>query len=83
MAATSTGDRRLRAGLPAAWRVADKTSTGARGTTNGIATAWPPNRAPLVVVACLTECRAPAPDREGALAEVARRMAGRPWVPAS
>jgi beta-lactamase class A len=78
MTATSTGGKRLRAGLPADWRVADKTGTGELGTTNDVAIAWPPNRAPLVVVAYLTECRAPAPDREAALAEAARRIAGRP-----
>ncbi len=77
MEATQTGAERLRAGLPAGWRVADKTGTGARGSTNDVAVVWPPGRAPLVLVACLTESTAPLERRCGALAEVARVVAGR------
>jgi beta-lactamase class A len=47
-----TGDQRLRALLPAGWRVGDKTGTGARGSTNDIGLLWPPGgRAPLLVAA--------------------------------
>ena len=35
--ANTTGGARLRAGVPADWRVGDKTGTGERGTTNDIA----------------------------------------------
>jgi beta-lactamase class A len=35
--ANQTGGARLRAGLPAAWRVGDKTGSGANGTTNDVA----------------------------------------------
>ena len=73
--ATRTGDKRLRAGLPADWLAGNKTGTGARGTTNDVAVVWPPGRAPLVVVAFLTECEAPADAREGALAQVGRQAA--------
>lgn len=77
MAATATGARRLRAGVPFDWRVADKTGTGNRGSTNDIGVLWPPRRAPLVVVAYLTECEAPDGAREAALADVARSVTGR------
>jgi beta-lactamase class A len=83
MTATSTGAARLRAGLPADWRVADKTGTGHLGTTNDIAVLWPPHRAPLVVVTYLTECQAQEAAREGALAQVARSLSGSSWTPAS
>src|SRR5262249_10570222 len=39
-----TGDTRLRAGLPAGWRVGDKTGSGERGTTNDVGLFWPPDR---------------------------------------
>jgi len=44
-----TGDTRLRAGLPAEWRVGDKTGSGEHGTTNDVGVAWPPGSAPLLV----------------------------------
>lgn len=53
--ATTTGTRRLRAGLPRDWTVGDKTGTGyAPGMgnkTNDIAIVWRAGRAPLVVTA--------------------------------
>ncbi|WP_436771303.1 class A beta-lactamase [Yinghuangia sp. YIM S09857] len=42
----TTGDRRIRAGLPAGWRAADKTGTGNYGRANDIAVAWPPDAGP-------------------------------------
>lgn len=36
-----TGDSRLRAGLPAGWRVGDKTGSNGRDTTNDVAVLWP------------------------------------------
>jgi beta-lactamase class A len=83
MEANTTGAKRLRAGVPADWRVADKTGTGSRGSTNDVGLVWPPGRAPRVVVAYLTECRAPADAREAALADVARAVARGGWTPAA
>jgi beta-lactamase class A len=83
MSANTTGAKRLRAGVPFDWRVADKTGTGRLGTTNDIAVMWPPRRAPLVVVSYLTECKAASDAREAALANVARSVAGASWTPAS
>ena len=52
---TSTGTRRLRAGLPSDWRSGNKTGTGrAEGTTNkcnDVAITFPPGRGPVVVAA--------------------------------
>ena len=83
MTANTTGGKRLRAGVPSDWRVADKTGTGRLGTTNDIGVLWPPHRAPLVVVGYLTECKAPSEAREGALASVARAVTGAGWTPAA
>ena len=55
MEQTSTGPRRLRAGLPPAWRTGNKTGTGrAEGTTNkcnDVAITTPPGRSPLIIAA--------------------------------
>ena len=44
-----TGAKRIRAGLPKGWTVADKTGTGDYGRANDIAIVWPPHTAPLVM----------------------------------
>lgn len=49
MVANTTGAAQIRAGVPAGWRVADKTGSGAQGESNDIGVVWPPGRAPLVV----------------------------------
>jgi beta-lactamase class A len=49
LVANTTGGARIRAGLPAGWRVGDKTGTGPAGEANDLAVAWPPNRQPLVI----------------------------------
>jgi beta-lactamase class A len=50
---TSTGVRRLRAGLPTQWRTGNKTGTGrTEGTTNkcnDVAITFPPGRAPIII----------------------------------
>jgi beta-lactamase class A len=49
LVASTTGKTRLRAGLPADWRVGDKTGTGMNGAVNDVAVAWPPGRPPIVI----------------------------------
>jgi beta-lactamase class A len=72
-----TGDARLRAGLPAAWRVGDKTGSGERGSTNDVAVLWPPgaNRAPILLAVYLTDTTQPPERRNAALAAVGRAVA--------
>lgn len=72
--ATRTNGKRLRADLPAGWRMGSKTGTGARGSTNDVGVFWPPGRAPLAVAVFLTESKAPADVREAAIASVARGL---------
>jgi beta-lactamase class A len=76
MQATRTNGQRLGANLPAGWVLGSKTGTGARGTTNDVGVYWPPGRAPVVVVAMLTQTTAPEAVRNGALAGVARAVTG-------
>jgi beta-lactamase class A len=45
----TTGGPYIRAGVPAGWKVGDKTGNGNWGTRNDIAIAWPPHGAPYVI----------------------------------
>jgi beta-lactamase class A len=76
LVATRTGDARLRAGVPAGWRVADKTGSGNHGTTNDVGIVWPPGRDPILVTAYLTETSHDAPARDAVLAGIARIVVG-------
>lgn len=49
MKSNTTGDKRIRAGVPKEWAVADKTGSGSYGIANDIGIIWPPNCAPLIV----------------------------------
>ena len=70
--ATTTGDQRIRAGLPLGWRTGDKTGTSDNGVTNDVAIAWPPGRAPLLITAYYTEYAQPKDARNAVIAEVGR-----------
>ncbi|MEZ3178190.1 class A beta-lactamase [Streptomyces pimonensis] len=74
--ASTTGDAKLRAGLPSGWTVAEKTAGGKYGTNHDVGVVWPPGRAPLVM-AVLTTKREPdaAPDNP-LIAETAALLAG-------
>ena len=83
MVATRTGQRRLRAGLPAGWRAGDKTGTGLGSDMpdriNDVALFWPPGRKPWVL-ACFYEGPTQSsewvrPQDEAVLAEVGRLAA--------
>ena len=53
--ANTTGDNRIRAGVPKGWIVGDKTGTGSYGTTNDIGIIWPPHCAPIVIAIYYTQ----------------------------
>ncbi|MGH6971827.1 MAG: class A beta-lactamase, partial [Caulobacteraceae bacterium] len=76
MVACKTGLKRLRAGLPADWRVGDKTGTwtGAHNASGDIAAAWTP-RGPIVITCYLSNAAAPIPARDAAFAQAARVVA--------
>ncbi|WP_441248128.1 class A beta-lactamase [Kitasatospora sp. McL0602] len=73
--ANTTGGNRLRAGLPADWTVADKTGTGAYGTTNDVGITWPPGRGPIVLAVLSTKPDAAAPADEPLIAATASVLA--------
>jgi len=75
MIAGQTGGKRLRAGLPGAWRVGDKTGTGDHASTNDIAVVWTPT-APILITCYFTGAESASGDaREAAIAEVGRLVA--------
>ena len=67
----TTGGKRLRAGLPADWRVGEKTGTF-QTDANDSGVVWPPARAPLVVSAYLADSPVDSAGKEATLAEVGR-----------
>jgi beta-lactamase class A len=72
LVATTTGDKRLRAGFPKGWRIGDKTGTGTNGVANDIAVVWPPNRRPVIVTVYSAEAKASDEQRDAIIAEVGR-----------
>jgi beta-lactamase class A len=76
MLANKTGDKRLRAGVPKDWRVADKTGSGGNNQTNDIAVLWPPGCGPVIVTVYYAESPASDDARNADIAEVGRLAAG-------
>lgn len=70
LVASTTGKERLRAGLPADWKVGDKTGTGPNGAVGDIAVIWPPDRGPIVAVVYIGEATAPVKDLNPIFAEI-------------
>ena len=68
----ATGTNCIRAGVPAGWRVGDKTGSGAHATRNDIAVLYRPNRAPMLVAAYYTGSSTSSDARDEVLAEVGR-----------
>jgi beta-lactamase class A len=65
-----TGDRRLRAGMPANWKAGGKTGTGNNGTACDAIIIWPtPQSEPVLVTAYLTGSKLDITGQEAALAK--------------
>ena len=70
----TTGDARIRAGVPRGWRVADRTGTGNYGVANDVAVVWPPASAPIVMAVMTRRGREDAQPREALIAEAAAHV---------
>ncbi len=68
----TTGDHRIRAGVPKHWTVADKTGTGGYGTTNDIGILYPPRCKPIVLVVYFTQKEKNATANEAVIASVTK-----------
>jgi beta-lactamase class A len=71
MKGCTTGGKRIRAGVPAGWQVADKTGTGDYGTTNDLGLVWPPGKPPIVLAIYLTQADKAAAPRDDIVARAA------------
>lgn len=74
MFASPTGPDRLKAGVPAGWRVAHKTGTGGYGPTNDIGLLYPPTGAPVIVAAYYHATRRTTPEANDAVIAEATRI---------
>ncbi|MBL8744487.1 MAG: class A beta-lactamase, partial [Myxococcales bacterium] len=81
LVACETGRERLRAGLPADWITGDKTGTGERSAINDVAITMPPGRAPLIVVAFLSDSGKSPAELSPSHAAIARAVVE--WAKAS
>jgi beta-lactamase class A len=68
----TTGDKRLRAGLPSTWQIGDKTGTGENGARGDVAIARPPDRAPILIVVYTVESPAPSEKINEAFAAIGK-----------
>ncbi|WP_406076760.1 class A beta-lactamase [Micromonospora sp. NBC_00858] len=68
----TTGDKLIRAGVPAAWQVGDKTGSGGYGTRNDIAVVWPPDSAPIVLAILSTRDEKDAEYDDKLIAQAAK-----------
>jgi beta-lactamase class A len=75
MVANTTGDLRIRAGLPKAWKVGDKTGTNGNGAASDIAIVWPEGRGPLLIAVYIAEATAPLAELNTVFADVGRMAA--------
>ncbi|QIQ06620.1 class A beta-lactamase [Streptomyces liangshanensis] len=73
--ANTTGGKRLRAGVPGDWSVAEKTGTGAYGTTNDVGVAWRPGRGSVVLSVLSTTQDPDAPADDELIARAAALIA--------
>lgn len=64
----TTGDTRVRAGVPKNWIVGDKTGSGSYGTINDIAVIWPPKCDPIVVAVYYTQDKKDAKTNKNVIA---------------
>lgn len=75
--ANTTGDKRLKAGIPTGWTIGDKTGTN-KTDSNDIGILLPPRGAPIIVTAYLAEAVVSSQLREETIAEVGRLAASIP-----
>lgn len=69
----TTSTERFLAGVPAGWKVGDKTGSGSYGTTNDVGVLWPPaGAAPLVAAVYLTFPDKDAKGRNDVIASAVR-----------
>lgn len=75
MKGNTTGDARIRAGVPKGWVVADKTGAGDDyGISNDIGIIWPPSCAPIIVTIYSVHNKKDAARRDDVVASATRML---------
>lgn len=74
LVANTTGGKRLRAGIPAEWKIGEKTGTN-RNSSNDVGMIQPPGRAPLVITVYLADSTASSEVKDGVIADVGKLVA--------
>ena len=74
MKGNTTGDARIRAGVPNGWLVADKTGAGDYGISNDIAIIWPPKSDPIVLAIYSVQNKKDAIRHDDVVASVTRML---------
>ncbi|WP_081492631.1 class A beta-lactamase [Pseudomonas sp. M47T1] len=74
----TTGEARIRAGVPSGWAVGDKTGSGDYGVANDVAVIWPAARAPWVLAVYTRATARNAQPRSEVIAE-ATRLVVKAW----
>jgi beta-lactamase class A len=68
----TTGGPYIRAGVPAGWKVGDKTGNGYWGTRDDIAITWPPHGAPIVIAVLSSRGSVNAASDDALIADATR-----------
>ncbi len=76
MIANEVAGKLIRAGVPADWIVADRSGAGGNGSRAIVAIIWPPKAGPIIAAIYLTETAASFDERNAAIAEISRLIAG-------
>jgi beta-lactamase class A len=74
--ANTTGATRIRAGLPAGWKTADKTGSGDFGSLNDIAITWTDRGDPIVISILSDKAVADAKGDNAMLSDTAKVVSG-------
>ncbi len=70
----TTGNKRIRAGLPSGWQAGDKTGSGDYGTSNDIAIIFPPQQQPLLLCIYFTQPEPKAQWNNQVIVETTQRV---------
>ncbi len=71
----TTGDAKLRAGFNPAWKVGDKTGSGANGASNDVAIVWPDKNLPFLITVYYTDSTISPEQQSKVIADVGRVVA--------
>lgn len=72
LAGSTTGYKKLRAGINSAWKIGDKTGSGENGASNDVAIVWPTAKKPFLIAVYYTGANGSTDKKSEVIAEVGR-----------